>query len=242
MRNQEKSADALKRIHAVAPESDVRIEKLDLASLASVAAFSRRLLDQGRAIDLLINNAGVMALKHRQTTADGFEMQLGTNYLGHYALTAQLLPMLRAAPAPRVVNLSSIAHRQGRIDFDDLQGERRYDPWKAYSQSKLAMLMFALELQRRSDANGWGLLSNAAHPGIARTELIPNGPGTAWPVVAHQSCPDAPVEPLRRCRRAAHPVCGNLPGQPNAGGYYGPDGMFELTGRSGHGEDHDPGA
>ena len=130
-------------------------------------------------LDLLINNAGVMALPARQTTVDGFEMQLGTNYLGHYALTARLLPLLRRGHQPRVVNLSSLAHRSGAINFDDLQSARSYTPWKAYCQSKLAMLMFALELQRRSDAAGWGLMSNAAHPGYARTDLIANGPGAS---------------------------------------------------------------
>lgn len=228
-RNEAKAADALRRIRAVAPGGHVRIEKLDLASLASVAAFSQRLLDKGRAIDLLINNAGVMALKRRQTTADGFEMQLGTNYLGHYALTAQLLPLLRAASAPRVVNLSSLAHQQGRIDFDDLQGERSYRPWKAYSQSKLAMLMFALELQRRSDARGWGLISNAAHPGFARTELIANGPGTGgllWrlnnllmPLVSHSAASGALPTLYAATMMEAQPT-----------GYYGPHGLLELKG------------
>jgi NAD(P)-dependent dehydrogenase (short-subunit alcohol dehydrogenase family) len=114
----------------------------------------------------------------RRTTVDGFELQLGTNYLGHFALTAQLLPLLQRGSAPRVVEVSSGAHRLGgAIHFDDLQWERSYKPWAAYAQSKLAMLMFALELQRRSDAAGWRLISNAAHPGSARTELIANGPG-----------------------------------------------------------------
>jgi len=122
-----------------------------------------------QSLDLLINNAGVMALPRRQTTADGLEMQFGTNYLGHFVLTARLMPLLRRASGPRVVNVSSLAHRTAFIDFDDLQGARVYSPWKAYGQSKLAMLMFALELQRRSDATGWNLTSNAAHPGFART-------------------------------------------------------------------------
>jgi NAD(P)-dependent dehydrogenase (short-subunit alcohol dehydrogenase family) len=219
----------LARIRSLAPQAKLRLELLDLASLASVADFAKRLLAEGRPLDLLINNAGVMALPTRQTTADGFEMQLGTNYLGHYALTAQLLPLLRDAPAPRVVNLSSLAHQQGRIDFDDLQGEHRYRAWKAYSQSKLAMLMFALELQRRSDAQGWGLMSNAAHPGFARTELIPNGPGAKgvlWNI-------SKLLQPLMSQSAAA----GALPtlyaatspdAKPSA--YYGPNGFYELKG------------
>src|SRR5260370_9096001 len=129
-------------------------------------------MDSRKALDLLISNAGVMALPRRQTTADGFEMQFGTNYLGHFALTARLMPLLRRASGPRVVSLSSLAHRTGFIHFYDLKGVRVYSPWKAYGHSKLACLMFALELQRRSDAAGWNLIRNAAHPRFARTNLF----------------------------------------------------------------------
>jgi len=177
-RNAAKGLAAISKIRGQFPDAKISFEALDLANLASVADFARRFTAMHSSLDLLINNAGVMALPTRQTTADGFEMQFGTNYLGHYALTARLLPRLRSARQPRVVNLSSIAHRTGFIQFSDLQGERLYSPWKAYNQSKLAMLMFALELQRRSDAAGWNLMSNAAHPGYARTDLIPNGPGS----------------------------------------------------------------
>lgn len=184
-RNDAKGSEAIDRICERYPHAIVSYETLDLASLASVAAFVRRFGAMYTSLDLLINNAGVMALPVRQTTADGFEMQLGTNYLGHYALTAQLLPFLRRANTPRVVNLSSLAHRSGKIDFDDLQGTAPYSPMKAYTQSKLAMLIFAIELQRRSDANGWGLMSNAAHPGFARTDLITKGPGNSgWMALA----------------------------------------------------------
>jgi NAD(P)-dependent dehydrogenase (short-subunit alcohol dehydrogenase family) len=228
-RSASKGQDALAQIRKLSPQANVRLELLDLASLASVADFSKRLLAEDRPLDLLINNAGVMALATRQSTADGFEMQFGTNYLGHYALTAHLLPLLRRASAPRVVSLSSIAHQQGRIDFDDLQGERLYRPWKAYSQSKLAMLMFALELQRRSDAQGWGLMSNAAHPGYARTELIPNGPGgRGWfwkfstlmqPLISHSAAAGA----LPTLYAATSPDA-------RASGYYGPNGFQGLKG------------
>ena len=153
--------------------TDIRSHKQDDQG---VNRFAKRI--QARpSLDLLINNAGVMALPRRQVTADGFEMQFGTNHLGHFALTARLLPLLRLASAPRVVSVSSLAHRTGSIDFGDLQGERHYSPWKAYGQSKLACLMFALELQRRSDAAGWKLISIAAHPGFARTNLFSSGPG-----------------------------------------------------------------
>jgi len=177
-RNAAKGWKAVNSIRAVHPQADVCFELLDLASLSSVAAFAAGMIAQGRPIHLLINNAGVMALPTREVTIDGFEMQLATNYLGHFALTARLLPLLIRGARPRVVSLSSIAHRKGAIDLGDLQSQD-YQPWRAYGQSKLAMLMFALELQRRSDAGGWGVMSNAAHPGWARTELFANGPNTA---------------------------------------------------------------
>ncbi len=178
-RSDVKGRNALQAIRRQFPDAKTSYETLDLANLASVADFAKRFGATHASLDLLINNAGVMALPKRQTTADGFEMQFGTNYLGHYALTAHLLPWLRRGNQPRVVNLSSLAHRSGAINFDDLQSTRSYVPWKAYGQSKLAMLMFALELQRRSHAAGWGLMSNAAHPGYARTDLITNGPGAS---------------------------------------------------------------
>src|SRR5467141_4940563 len=175
-RDERKGRSAIEKISREVAGAKVSYQHLDLASLASVADFAQR-MHARHSLDLLINNAGVMALPRRQTTADGFELQFGTNYRGHYALTAQLLPLLRGAHQPRVVSLSSIAHRTGFIQFSDLRGERFYSPWKAYNQSKLAMLMFALELQRRSDAAGWNLMSNASHPGWARTDLFANGPG-----------------------------------------------------------------
>jgi NAD(P)-dependent dehydrogenase (short-subunit alcohol dehydrogenase family) len=147
-RNAAKGRDALARIEAAYPGAAGRFELLDLASLASVAAFAARLAAEDRALDLLVNNAGVMALPVRRITADGFEAQFGTNHLGHFALTLQLLALLGRGRAARVVTVSSLAHRRGRIDFADLQS-MRYDPWAAYARSKLANLMFALELQRR---------------------------------------------------------------------------------------------
>lgn len=176
-RNPSRGAAAVEQIRQLTPGSDVCFEQLDLASLASIAAFAKRLGDSDGHIDLLINNAGVMTPPRRQETADGFELQFGTNHLGHFALTAQLLPLLRKGDQPRVVSLSSIAARQGAIDLSDLQSTRSYKPMVAYSQSKLACLMFALELQRRSNTAGWGIRSIAAHPGISRTELLPNGAG-----------------------------------------------------------------
>lgn len=177
-RNAARGAEALAVIAEHAPGSSVDFEALDLADLASIADFAARIAARQHAVDILVNDAGVMALPQRRTTADGFERQFGINHLGHFALTARLLPLLRRAPAPRVVGVTSLSHRSGRIDFEDLQAERHYGPWRAYSQSKLAVLMFALELQRRSDAAQWGLTSIAAHPGWALTNLFSNGPAS----------------------------------------------------------------
>ncbi|CAB3796906.1 hypothetical protein LMG28614_04468 [Paraburkholderia ultramafica] len=233
-RNAQKGQAALDAIRARHPAASLHYTHLDLASLASVRQFAEQFAAEHAALDLLINNAGVMTPPKRQTTSDGFELQFGTNYLGHFALTGHLLPLLRAGRQPRVVNLSSLAHKGGAsIHFDDLQWQRSYKPWPAYAQSKLAMLMFALELQRRSDANGWGLLSNAAHPGYARTDLIANGPGADNLL---QTLNRLTFEPLASQSAAA----GALPTlfaatAPNAkpAGYYGPNGFFELKGSPG---------
>jgi NAD(P)-dependent dehydrogenase (short-subunit alcohol dehydrogenase family) len=227
-RNDAKGRDAVAKIRSRIPGAKISYETLDLASLASVTDFAKRFAAGHSSLDLLINNAGVMALPTRQTTADGFEMQFGTNYLGHYALTAQLLPLLRRGQEPRVVNLSSIAHRTGFIHFNDLQGERLYSPWKAYNQSKLAMLMFALELQRRSDAGGWNLMSNAAHPGWARTDLITNGPGSGLFSFASQFV--APLLSHSAEGGALPTLFAATSQQAKGGGYYGPNGLSELKG------------
>ena len=176
-RNPAKGEMAIKQIRAAVPDARVQFEEVDLARLDSIAAFAERLRNSRARLDLLINNAAVMTPPQRQTTADGFELQFGTNYLGHFALTAHLLPLLQKGNAPRVISLSSVAARQGVIDFDDLQAERSYKPMPVYAQSKLACLLFAFELQRRSTAAGWGITSIAAHPGISRTDLLHNAPG-----------------------------------------------------------------
>src|SRR5271155_4361709 len=140
-RDHRKGQSAIDKISRAVSDAKISYESIDLASLASIADFSQRMHSR-QSLDLPINNAGVMALPRRQTTADGFEMQFGTNYLGHFALTARLLPLLCRTSGPRVVHVSSLAHRTGFIDFSDLQSERSYAPWKAYGQSKLACLMF----------------------------------------------------------------------------------------------------
>jgi NAD(P)-dependent dehydrogenase (short-subunit alcohol dehydrogenase family) len=229
-RNSKKGAEAVAQIRAEAPPSDITFEALDLASLASVQAFADRLQRSRSRLDLLVNNAGVMAPPKRQTTADGFELQFGTNYLGHFALTARLLPLLRAGVRPRVVNVSSLAHRGGKIAFDDLQSERPYRPFAAYSQSKLAQLLFTLELQKLSEAEGWGLICNAAHPGFATTELMANGPGAESLLSRVVVAAMLPV-------LGQPPAAGALPTlfaatAPEAVGaaFYGPDGPMEMKG------------
>ncbi|RAK52679.1 SDR family oxidoreductase [Phenylobacterium deserti] len=226
-RNPAKGAEAVHGIRESAPRANVRFERVDLADLASVAAFGERLKGQLDGLDLLINNAGVMTPPKRQTTADGFELQLGANHLGHFALTAALLPLLRNGVSPRMISVSSVAARQGEIDFDDLNAERSYRPMPVYAQSKLACLMFALEFDRRSRSASWGVAGIAAHPGVARTQLLFNTPGG---------------HPMRRVRSALwflfQPVPqGALPTlfaatdrSAQGGGYYGPDGPAEVRG------------
>ena len=222
---------ALAHIRAAHPDAKVDFALCDVASLAAVNDFADAQVAAGRPIDVLINNAGVMAVPQRRETVDGFEMQLGTNVIGHMLLTARLLPLLRAAPAPRTVQLASLAHRNGRIFIDDLNAADHYRPWNRYQQSKLAMLMVAIELQRRSDAGRWGITSLAAHPGLASTGLFRGGKDAtlrekvqgalaplfcqsaaagAWPVLMAVTAPQ--VEP---------------------GGYYGPIGFMETRGRAG---------
>lgn len=231
-RNAEKGRIAVGRIKNAFPNASARFETLDLANLKSVRAFAERMRTEGKPLRLLINNAGVMAYPERRLTQDGFEAQFGTNHLGHFALTGLLLPLLKMDGHARVVNVSSIAHRGGKIDFYNLQAERSYKAWSAYQQSKLANLLFTFELQRRSDAQGWGLMVNAAHPGFAQTDLVANGPGSSG------------------LRGRLVKVVGSLVGQSasegalpilfaatsqkaQAMGYYGPDGFYELKGAVG---------
>ncbi len=159
---------AVQRVIADSASGNVLFRALDLGDLAAVRAFASRF---DGVLDVLINNAGLLPPLRRATTKDGFELKFGVGHLGHFALTAGLLPALLRAPAPRVVSVSSIVHARAQIDFDDLQGERAYLSSRAYAQTKLACLLFALELQRRCDAAGAHLISVAAHPGIARTGI-----------------------------------------------------------------------
>ncbi|MGB9375907.1 MAG: oxidoreductase [Mycobacteriales bacterium] len=167
---------ALARLTKAVPGAAAELVALDLADQASIRAAADDVSQRVEKLDILVNNAGVMATPYRRTV-DGFEQQLGTNHLGHFALTGLLLPSLLAAPAPRVVTVSSLAHAAGVIDFDDLQSERSYNPMTAYAQSKLANLLFAGELDRRAQASGSHLVSVAAHPGVAATNLMRGRPG-----------------------------------------------------------------
>jgi NAD(P)-dependent dehydrogenase (short-subunit alcohol dehydrogenase family) len=202
---------------------EVEVRRLDLADLASVREFAQAL--EGP-LDLLINNAGVMA-PPRRLTKDGFESQLGTNHLGHFALTGRLLPALLSATEPRVVTVSSQAHRMGSINFADLQGERRYISWLAYGQSKLANLMFCFELQRRASEAGTALKSLAAHPGYSRTNLQFAAP----PVYERAIMAVTNVLFGQSAEMGALPTlyAATVPDLPG-GSYVGPDGFMEQRG------------
>jgi NAD(P)-dependent dehydrogenase (short-subunit alcohol dehydrogenase family) len=227
-RNPQKAEDARAKILAAVPTAKLEVAQLDMADLVSIKAFAEAFVASGRKLDMLINNAGIMALPQRTSTAQGFEMQFGTNHLGHFALTGELMPALLKTPASRVVTVASIAHKGGRMRYEDPNWEKSYDPRKAYSQSKLANLLFGLELDRRLKRAGANVSSIIAHPGIATTSIITNGMGDnfktkvmnftfsllaqseaagAWPTLYAATSPDA-----------------------KSGHYYGPGGIGELRG------------
>jgi NAD(P)-dependent dehydrogenase (short-subunit alcohol dehydrogenase family) len=172
IRSRAKGENAIAEIHRDVPAAKLNLRLVDLSSLKSVAALGDELVAEGRPIDILINNAGVMTPPERQETQDGYELQFGTNHLGHFALTGRLLPLLRAAAAARVVTVSSIAATQPKLQFDDPNAQHGYKPMLSYGMAKLAQLMFAFELDRLSRLGGWGLMSNAAHPGLSKTNLL----------------------------------------------------------------------
>lgn len=234
-RDRQRGEDALSRLGEDSPSAHTELVIFDLASLASVRDFAEQELAKHRPIHILINNAGVMAPPHRLQTADGFELQFGTNVLGHFALTALLMPALElaaeAGERPRVVTIASIAHKRGQLNFDDLQSTKNYGPMRAYQQSKLADLMFAFELDRRLRARSSRVMSVAAHPGVADTNLFRTGD----------------YSPLEKAARTllGHVIGivfntdaeGALPTLYTAtaataedGGYYGPQGFREMRG------------
>ena len=229
-RTQAKADDAAARILEQVPSAQLHPEILDLAAQASVHAFANRMIERfpGQSLDLLINNAGVMALPTREVTGDGFERQFATNYLGPFALTGLLLPSIKQSAGSRVVTVSSGASNQGKIEFDNLQGERVYKPLlQAYAQSKLADLIFAQELQRRLKAVGSPILSTAAHPGYAVTNLQADHLGLGMKMML------AAMKPFLS-QDAAHGALPTLYAavavEAVAGGYYGPDGFAEAKG------------
>ena len=217
------------RILAAVPNAQVEVLILDLASLESVRAAAAAFLSTGRALDLLINNAGVMALPERRLTRDGFEMQLGTNHFGHFALTGLLLPQLLHAGA-RIVTVSSKAHRGATMDFGDLQWEHGYRPWPAYRRSKLANLLFGFELQRRLERAHAPAISIVVHPGVSNTNLFAAGPGQGGSLIAK-------IIPLfialigQSDAQGALPTLYAAPAPRAQGGrYYGCDGLGEMRG------------
>lgn len=230
-RRRERGEEAVRQIMSIVPGASIRFETLDLSDLGSVAGFTERMNATHNRLDLLVNNAGVMGRRGRQLTVGGFERVFATNALGHFALTAQLLPLLRQGNAPRVVWVSSSRAMLGAVNTADLQLTRDYSYGVAYDNSKLALLMLAFEMQRRSAAEGWGVSSVAAHPGIARTNLVPDGPGPdSLEGRNHRYMPfmfqTAAQGALPTLYAATSP-------QAAAGGYYGPDGPLELCGLPG---------
>jgi NAD(P)-dependent dehydrogenase (short-subunit alcohol dehydrogenase family) len=234
VRNAAKGDAAVARIRTAVPGALVSTRELDLSSLESVAKLGETLNAEGRPIEILINNAGVMNPPTRQLTADGLELQFGTNHLGHFALAARILPLLRAGKA-RVTTQASVGSRDGVLNWDDLQSEQKYVAMKAYNQSKLAIMLFALELQRRSAAGGWGITSNVSHPGITPSNLL-----AAHPEMGRTGDTTA-VRMIRMLARGgvlAHSVDeGLLPAlyaatNPEARGglFYGPSGFGHLAG------------
>jgi NAD(P)-dependent dehydrogenase (short-subunit alcohol dehydrogenase family) len=227
---------AIARILSDSPGADLELVVLDLGSLDSVREVAARELDKGLALDLLINNAGVMTPPQRKETKDGFELQFGTNVLGHFALTGLLMPALEHAAAsekqgPRVVTVASIAHKRGSIDFDDLQSKKQYKPMKAYQQSKLANVMFSLELDRRLQAAGSRVMSVAAHPGVAETNLFLAGEYPAMEMAVRRVVGGLIGGLLNTDAEGALPTL-YAAASPDAvgGGYYGPQGFQEMRG------------
>lgn len=234
-RNEPGGRAAVERIRAATPAAAVEFRALDLASLMGIRSFAEALCDDALPLDVLVNVAGILPPVRRATTVDGFELKFGINVLGHYALTGRLLPALQRATAARVVNISSLVQRSGRIHFDDLQAEHGYAPQRAYGQAKLACLMLALHLDTLVRARGSSLMSLAAHPGIARTALGSDRSGQSghrW-----RDRLEERVQAWVFRWLGQEPAEGALPilyaaADPRAGSgeFYGPDGFGEFRG------------
>jgi NAD(P)-dependent dehydrogenase (short-subunit alcohol dehydrogenase family) len=235
-RDRQRGEAALARLHADSPGTNTELIILDLASLASVRSVAESELAQRRPLHVLINNAGVMTPPKRLQTADGFELQFGTNVLGHFALTALLMPALELAAAkssdrPRVVTIASIAHKRGQINFDDLQSTKSYGPMRAYQQSKLANLMFTFELNRRLRSAHSPVMSVAAHPGVAQTNLFQAHNYSPFEKTARNLIGHVIGIALNTDSEGALPTL-YAATSPDAedGGYYGPQGFQEMRG------------
>lgn len=238
-RDKAKGEAAVTKLRDEVPGANILLEMLDLSSLASVRELAERELQRDLPLDLLINNAGVMAPPKRLQTKDGFELQFGTNVLGHFALTGLLLPALERAAAkespdqsgPRVITVASIAHKRGRINFEDLQSTASYSPTGAYQQSKLADLMFAFELERRLEAKSSGILSVAVHPGVAQTNLFQSGDFSSFELMIRKAVGHLIGTLLNSETEGALPTlyAATSP-DVKGGGYYGPQGFQEMRG------------
>jgi len=226
-----KGEQARAEILARHPGAELEVRRVDLADLESVREFADGLLAAGTPVDVLINNAGVMAPPARMTTADGFELQFGSNYLGPFALTVRLLPLVLAAPAPRVVTMSSGMANFGRIHFDDLQWEGRYRPNLSYAQSKLADLLMTRHLAAIATQRDWNLISNAAHPGFTRTNLQTAGASLGRDKPRRTIYNSLHILPSQGVETGTEPLlyAATSPGAVN-GGYYGPGAWFGLVG------------
>jgi NAD(P)-dependent dehydrogenase (short-subunit alcohol dehydrogenase family) len=226
-----KGEQAREEILAAHPGAQLEVRRIDLADLASVAAFADGLIADGVPVDVLVNNAGVMAPPTRQVTADDFELQFGSNFLGPFALTMRLLPLILAAPAPRVVTMSSGVASYGRIRFDDPQWKRRYSPNLSYAQSKLADLMMTLRLAELATEHGWQLMSNAAHPGFTRTNLQTAGASLGRDKPKRTPFNSFGFLPSQEVGPGTEPLlyAATSTGAVN-GGYYGPSRWFGLVG------------
>jgi NAD(P)-dependent dehydrogenase (short-subunit alcohol dehydrogenase family) len=218
-RDEGRGTEAVDRLRVEAPDASVELSLLDLADLTSVRKFAESYAAERDHLDILVNNAGVMALDERRQTADGFEMQLGTNHFGHYALTGLLLPQLQARPGSRVVSVTSFGHKVGRMNFDDLQWERSYRKWLAYGRSKLANLLFTFELDRRARAGGSAIVAAVAHPGYANTNLQ-SGTSFQWSNFMAQPAAEGALPQLYAA--TAPDVQG--------GEFFGPSGFMEQRG------------
>jgi NAD(P)-dependent dehydrogenase (short-subunit alcohol dehydrogenase family) len=218
-RDEGRGTEAVERLRRESPDASVELSLLDLADLTSVRKFAESYAGERDHLDILVNNAGVMALAERRETADGFEMQLGTNHLGHYALTGLLLPQLQARPASRVVSVTSFGHKVGRMSFDDLQWERSYRKWLAYGRSKLANILFTFELDRRARAGGSTIIAAVAHPGYANTNLQ-SGTSFQWSNFMAQSAADGALPQLYAATAL----------DVKSGEFFGPSGFMEQRG------------